>query len=453
MDVLEDLSYNTRCNLFRIVDEAVWGESSRNIPIREVEDRLLELAQLPPYSECITLHTAPRPGSVAEHKTFLQEVIANDQSSVVIGADGAGSVTREAFNINRVEIPEDQARSDFVLAIALRVPEGEFETGLPLSQYCNVILTLFQHRFLLNASSVDRSGYLNILLSREEWVYMQLFGMAGGARQRCDWGHQGQVYSVDDPDTHDDEFYPAFQHRKGISGPETALWQTVLDGLSMFGLNTGHILNIVGITINVFHSEKYTQKLNDVPGLVDSSSRSPVMGCLVGDAAFPTHFWPGRGMNSAIKEAAVLAFCLASHHCEKRPRGIDEGNREMTSYAAFMHSLQQREHPRRSLVFTCDRRMVGLIKEANADSDSREDVMSDLEGRKDVVQARLSRAWGWGAEDMVSAALFREILSTLSDRELKILRKVGPWPAAPGDEVLAREKIWLVNQRGETPVV
>ena len=97
--------------------------------------------------------------------------------------------------------------------------------------------------------------------------------------------------------------------------------------------------------------------------------------------------------------------------------------------------------------------MVGLIKEANADSDSREDVMSDLEGRKDVVQARLSRAWGWGAEDMVSAALFREILSTLSDRELKILRKVGPWPAAPGDEVLAREKIWLVNQRGETPVV
>jgi 2-polyprenyl-6-methoxyphenol hydroxylase-like FAD-dependent oxidoreductase len=618
MDVLESLSYRTRCSLFQHVDEAVWGQSTRNIPIREVEDRLLELAQTAPYNECITLHSSPRSSSVSEHRAFLKEVIIKDNPTVVIGADGAGSMTRDVFDIERVEIPENQARSDFVLAVALRVREGEFATGLPLSQHCNVIMTLFQHRFLLNASSVERSGYLNILLSRDEWTYMQLCGAFRGARQRCDWGHQGHVYPGDDVNAHDDEFYPSYQHKRGIPGPEADLWQTVLDGLTFFGLNVSHIENIVGITINVFHSEKYVKDLvtisslvNDlnmlvlllsdesvtakensaralgnlasgsddrrsaivdagavpalvmllsdgsmtakeqsaralsnlaagsddrcraiivdagaVPSLVlllsdgsvtakENSARAlgnlasgsddrrsaivdaravpalvlllsdesvtakehigralsnlaagsddppvlvgeiphSVIGCLVGDAAFPTHFWPGRGMNSAIKEAAVLAFCLASHHCEKRARGITAVDRELVSYSSFVQSSQQREHPMRSLLFTCDRRLVGLIEEADGDNDTRKVIFQDLELRKNTVQERLSRAWGWPEEECVSALMFREILDRLSLRQLKILRKVGPWPVAPGDEVLAIQKIWEVNQRGETPVV
>jgi 2-polyprenyl-6-methoxyphenol hydroxylase-like FAD-dependent oxidoreductase len=452
MDVLESLSYRTRCSLFQHVDEAVWGQSTRNIPIREVEDRLLELAQTAPYNECITLHSSPRSSSVSEHRAFLKEVIIKDNPTVVIGADGAGSMTRDVFDIERVEIPENQARSDFVLAVALRVREGEFATGLPLSQHCNVIMTLFQHRFLLNASSVKRSGYLNILLSRDEWAYMQLCGAFRGARQRCDWGHQGHVYPGDDVNAHDDEFYPSYQHKRGIPGPEADLWQTVLDGLTLFGLNVSHIENIVGITINVFHSEKYVKDLITISSLVDEIPHS-VIGCLVGDAAFPTHFWPGRGMNSAIKEAAVLAFCLASHHCEKRARGITAVDRELVSYSSFVQSSQQREHPMRSLLFTCDRRLVGLIEEADGDNDTRKVIFQDLELRKNTVQERLSRAWGWPEEECVSALMFREILDRLSLRQLKILRKVGPWPVAPGDEVLAIQKIWEVNQRGETPVV
>jgi 2-polyprenyl-6-methoxyphenol hydroxylase-like FAD-dependent oxidoreductase len=452
MEVLESLSYRTRCSLFQHVDEAVWGQSTRNIPIREVEDRLLELAQTAPYNECITLHSSPRSSSVSEHRAFLKEVIIKDNPTVVIGADGAGSMTRDVFDIERVEIPENQARSDFVLAVALRVREGEFATGLPLSQHCNVIMTLFQHRFLLNASSVERSGYLNILLSRDEWTYMQLCGAFRGARQRCDWGHQGHVYPGDDVNAHDDEFYPSYQHKRGIPGPEADLWQTVLDGLTLFGLNVSHIENIVGITINVFHSEKYVKDLITISSLVDEIPHS-VIGCLVGDAAFPTHFWPGRGMNSAIKEAAVLAFCLASHHCEKRARGITAVDRELVSYSSFVQSSQQREHPMRSLLFTCDRRLVGLIEQADGDNATREVIFQDLELRKNTVQERLSRAWGWPEEECVSALMFREILDRLSLRQLKILRKVGPWPVAPGDEVLAIQKIWEVNQRGETPVV
>ena len=34
-------------------------------------------------------------------------------------------------------------------------------------------------------------------------------------------------------------------------------------------------------------------------------------GFLVGDAAFQTHFWPGRGLNSAFKEALFRPLSVA----------------------------------------------------------------------------------------------------------------------------------------------
>ncbi len=78
-----------------------------------------------------------------------------------------------------------------------------------------------------------------------------------------------------------------------------------MDGLKLFGIKVEHVSNIVGIRLAIRSSRNVIFELNDVPG--GSKDR---WGFLVGNAAFQTHLWQGRGLKSAFKELAMLAWCL-----------------------------------------------------------------------------------------------------------------------------------------------
>ena len=75
---------------------------------------------------------------------------------------------------------------------------------------------------------------------------------------------------------------------------------------------------------------------------------------LCGDAAFQTHFWPGRGMNSVIKEASMLACSVVRSALRLRQQNqgyrLSANTREFNTYTQFVNGLREREHKGRSVV-------------------------------------------------------------------------------------------------------
>ena len=107
-------------------------------------------------------------------------------------------------------------------------------------------------------------------------------------------------------DTYGKTFKPYADYMNNLGSEESRrLWSVCLDGLKLFGLTEEHVTNVasvVGIRLPVRYAKKRSY----------SSWTMSVGVFWVGDAAFQTHFWPGRGLNSACKEVAILALCLAS---------------------------------------------------------------------------------------------------------------------------------------------
>jgi flavin-dependent dehydrogenase len=452
-DVLQFLSPVTRSMLLSKVNEAVWSISSRNIPISLVEDSLLERAQQWDVKDSISFQPIPkleRPEDILH----LQSLLTN--SDIVIAADGANSWTREhIFGITKeqLEEPKEQngrPRVDRALGVAFIIPKGgDFPAGLPFEQSINVISTLSQRRFLLNASSPRRSGYVNILLSNDEW---KLVKTVDG--NRCRFGinpgfirPHGPSSSIrTNPDVHLPdhslkEFAPAKDAREDPSGPGAKLWQTVLDGLSMFGLQLSYVTNIVGIKLRV-RSTRTALKygLRDQPDTI---------GFLVGDAAFQTHFWPGRGMNSVLKEANLLAYCIASQ--VSATGGIRSGDLEFQVYEGFMAALRNREHRDRSERFLCGSGLIQVVHKADQDHRTKPEVVNVLcerildQSRR--VQRMGPRNWPHRTlkEDQLRCHA-QQTLEKLSLRELLIMLTTGPWPAAPGNEVLPEEYTPIIER-------
>ena len=80
-DVLAHLSPLTKVFMLKHYNECVWP-TSRNIPIREIEDRLLYLAQTYFFRDMLVFETVNDQNWSANTSAF----------QIVIGADGAGSL-------------------------------------------------------------------------------------------------------------------------------------------------------------------------------------------------------------------------------------------------------------------------------------------------------------------------------------------------------------------------
>ncbi len=142
-DVLEHLSPLLKKYMLKNYDECVWP-TSRNIPIREIEDQLLLLAQADYFRDVITFEAVTDQNWNNNANSF----------QIIIGADGSTSKTRqELFGVSNDDIV--QHGEDTALGIAFQVPENESPHGLPFEQRVNCALTIAQRRYLLNASKVS----------------------------------------------------------------------------------------------------------------------------------------------------------------------------------------------------------------------------------------------------------------------------------------------------------
>lgn len=325
--VTELLSPETRdflnCGLDKRGGERVWPDSS-NLQIRKVEDALLRRAQDSTFDGIIHLHGA----EVTDEAALLEKT--EGDFHLLLGTDGANSWVRRRYFSEE----EEPCGRSFALGVAL----DRGLKRLPRSQALNIFLTLCQTRFLLNASDRDGTGYLNMLLTEEE--YDQCVSVVG---------------------TPADFRSPAYIYAAGLSGPpptmknkifapyeeNSNLWQSIADGLRLFGFETMDVKNIVRIPINLMGVKTATKMVTF------QSKTRPRPHCLVslaGDSALTHHFWPGRGMNSGMKAAIAWSNQVSDLVLERNGGLVGLEPRALNPFMDFMTELRHREHTQRSFV-------------------------------------------------------------------------------------------------------
>ncbi|KAI5917691.1 hypothetical protein F4810DRAFT_640933 [Camillea tinctor] len=449
-DVTDLLSEHTRNALFQGNPERVWPDSS-NIQIRQAEDRLLHRAQDSEFKEIIHIH------SENLTKGRLATCCGGD-FHIILGADGAGSWVRKTFF---QDDDEDYAQG-FSLGIGINRPGG-----LPYPQNINVLLTVVQTRYLLNASDgfgTSGRGYLNMQLTRSEWDQMR---RADG--RPCDFRNPSCLRDADGRVpagfTDGDVFEPSLD-------PQNPLWRAIYDGLALFGLTTSDVTDIVRIPIAVRGVRTAVKKLQPTmlpKGRRRQHHRPHGLVCLAGDAAMQVNFWTGRGMNSGLKAAVAWADDVAHLHREKALVGLQPS--AFKEYDEFLRRLRQRELDRRSMPVVLqtarhNRSAVvinnrSFINASNSDESHINDKNSvystdtnDLLDKMEVAAARLQRREGWPFPPQKDLfILFYEILSRLSTKTREHMAQSGPWPNLPGGEVLPPRRQEKKSNTGVKPAV
>jgi hypothetical protein len=282
---------------------------------------------------------------------------------------------------------------------------------------------------------ISRSGYLNVQLSHDE---MQHVLTHQETPEPCTWTNPGYLNIGE---TRGKTFKPChdFKNNVGEDGSRR-LWQVVLDGLKLFGIKVEHVSNIVGIRLAIRYSKNVIFELNDVSGGLKDR-----WGFLVGDAAFQTHFWPGRGLNSAFKEVAMLAWCLTDKFAaNNRLRRTDIVH--ISYFRNYMETLREREHRFRSFIFLCGNSMIKHVNNAvkQQEIDENVDILINriidsrnifIRRRGDVIPANGDLSDNFKELDIYKLLLKLKMFS------INVMANTGSWPQAPGDEILPRSFI------------
>lgn len=284
-----------------------------NIRIRDIEDRLLALAN--------SMQIQLEPGWVnPEELVFTAEAY-----DLVVIADGARSRVREAF-IDRFGEADPAPYSvngrhvtDTVLGLRVttRMPDAD-----------QVLLTIAQQRFLANTANGE--GCLYMRLTPEEALEVRGRGPNGTTFTDCIQSNPC-VMRADEAGghlctTHGARFVPA-------EDPSSFLWPRVREGLELFNVSTLH--EITAFRLSMEHRPRFTAELTS------TGTARPVMGALIGDAANAIHFWPGRGLNHGFSSAVSLMRTLATWRPGRQLRSADFWRHE-----AAMHALQHRHKDR-----------------------------------------------------------------------------------------------------------
>ncbi|CAF4069710.1 unnamed protein product, partial [Rotaria sordida] len=325
--VIQQMPIYIQKGLFQNFDERVWP-TSRNIPIREVEDRLFELIQPFVQSGQVEL--------IAEQLQEQTECLIKGNFDVLIGADGYNSFVRRYCNIDMIS-----EGVEYACGVAYNIPAQVPPSEEPLHQALNCVLTVGQTRYLVN-SSTSRRGYLNVRLIQSEYnelhERLQIF--------------QSQNEALD-----------LLNVNKCPNS--SVVWTIVRQGLEFFKISPKYVFRVVPIEINVRHASIVVRELRfEVKDRNDQSSTTltdaerkkykTILACLAGDAALNVHFWPGRGMNSGMKAAMALARNIVRSCTSKiSPQAIVVRTPlrflDFLDYEGFMARLRAREQQGRSL--------------------------------------------------------------------------------------------------------
>ena len=363
----------------------------RNLPIRDLEDRLLELLQ-------------NRPGVVLVPERYDPGRMAGRQILAI--CEGANSETREHF-ITKFGRPQSDLYQLNGEPLEETILGMQVETGAPAGE--GVLITAAQNRYLLNTH--HGRGFLNMRLTREEASELAGLGPAGPADcplgQSCVLLRFRSLYRCA---VHDTVFRPCVDQRSN-------LWPRIREGLRLFGIDEDSLLAIRAFRCSLVHRPRFVAEL-----------ARGTWGCLLGDAANAMHFWPGRGLNTGLKSALSLARCLA-----RRWRGGQLRASDLCEHEGVMQMLQAREVDNRAwrTMLMCDehgnpRPIQERIARGLRGPCDRVALTNELLARMRSIRARLASRMGALPNDHVLAGR----LAALSDLTLKILVETGPWISA-----------------------
>ncbi|MGO4560124.1 hypothetical protein [Mesorhizobium sp. 2RAF21] len=289
----------------------------RNVRIRDLEDRLLALAQL----QRLRLH----PEQINAAGLSLGEW------DLVVIADGANSQTREhfsaAFGQADVTPYSLQGRQVVDTVLGLRVRSG-------MSSASTVIMTIAQQRFLFNGLP-DGMGLLYMRLTDEE---------AAEVRGRVPGEHEFRTCSQSNPcqvtwradrsrgafvcTRRGSEFVPA-------GDPASFLWPRVLEGLKLFGMPEETLDTITTFPLAMTRRGAFSAEITP------TGTSHRVFGALIGDAAGVTHFWPGRGLNRGLSTGYALAVVAS-----RLDPAADLRSADFAEFEGVMAQLQSRHQDR-----------------------------------------------------------------------------------------------------------
>ncbi len=406
------ISEATRAALFEGRPERVWPGSA-NIQIRKVEDRLLRRCRDAEFDGLIHLHAQ------AVTRANLADVVGDFH--VLLGADGAASWVRASYFAGY----EHERGRSYALGLAFNRPGG-----LPWPQPLNVFLTLGQTRYLLNASDHDGRGYLNMQLTEAEW-----HRMVAVDGQPVTFGRPGCLRRPDGtlpPGFENGQVFAPSEDRSG------ALWQSIEDGLRLFGFKESEVINVVRIPIVVQAVREGVQQLPVVDS-IRTLRRPRALVAVAGDAAMTVHFWPGRGLNSGIKSGIALGDEMV--HALERGQFVGSPPSAMREYNNFILRLQGREHDRRSIPILnqsgSPETLGWLLSKAPTVPDKV--AVEWLVGAMTQIANRLEqrRDWAFGPVANVEPQL-RIVLRQLHSATLREMAVSFPWPTREmaGAEVL-----------------
>ena len=307
--------------------ERVWLHS-RNVPVAQLEDRLLEKLQEPPFSTYIRLNRCERMMLPEDQAKYIKEL----QSDFIVAADGAGSLSRQGFKgafvcpetkgahageerIRLGQTDDNLEEADYALGIILRE-----DACPPQPQSLNVVFTLAENIYLLNSQQGSK-GFLNIRITKQE--YDAIYEATG--RRGCSFG---SPIRIDFPEAVDDGTGPAFAK---VNLPW--LRRRIEEGLKLFGMRTEHMVGITGFQL----VPAYVQHFCHVLPADEHVDKARVL-LLAGDAAISHHFWPGRGLNTGLKSVKAIIRMFES---ETAVDGLQR-------YNTFMKKLRTREMQGRS---------------------------------------------------------------------------------------------------------
>jgi len=394
--------------------ERVWP-SSWNVPIFQVEDRLSARAQEPEFNGIIEL--VP--------KNFDEDELKNikDTFDILVGSDGRNSYVRNTFGVNATVEGKEKA-----LGISYLIPESR---ELEMSQIDNVILTLIQTRYLVN-SSFARRGYLNMRLTEEEWSNPDF------ARLRV----KGSEFELD--------------HVAVLADKTSTLCEEIRQGLQLYKIPFECVTGLTGIEISVQTATDFNRDAVTKSGMACKQQMNPSKNAIVafiGDAAFSVHFWPGRGMNSAIKGAVALArrTYWAYQDCTDGKRPL-QSSEDFSRFGAFMKLLSTRENPGRSNLILNNVNIDAAIKTGTSIADAQKNVsMASYVQNVDQMVAEWNRRVeeqiriigqrrGPIVQEQVSRAELKNIITRgIKPAVLAIMIASNPWPVADmsGQEIFA----------------
>ncbi|KAI0564961.1 FAD/NAD(P)-binding [Gracilaria domingensis] len=297
----------------------------RNLRIRDIEDRLLNLA-LEQQLTLVPMHVRPEDFDFRNPDNPSLPSPITDLPDLVVFANGPSRSRSFSGHFHSKfglgdHVPyslSDSHLEDAVLAL-------QVETSIP--QADAVILTLAQNRFLLNTT--NGKGYLYMRLTEQERTEVK--GLPASGRtfvpciqsEPCLMRYNGERFRCDQ---HHTVFVPPIDQL-------SLLWPRVKQGMQLFKCR---VSAVTAFQLSMVRSPAF------VAELTDTGIERQVFAALIGDAANSIHFWPGRGLNQGICSAVALARCL--HNSWRPCRRLRSA--DFTPFVAAMSSLQHRHKDR-----------------------------------------------------------------------------------------------------------